>query len=153
MLIRETKARKRSRFLNRGSFDVYGKNKWVLLGQVRYYSAILGKTVVIPAGFTFDFASIPRILRPLIPKEGYHRYAALVHDWLYYSHEVDRETADLLFREAMGVLKTPQWKRNTMYRGVKWFGSSSYGKRMYTPDPERIVNLSTLPDINRKYRR
>lgn len=151
MILRGTQD-KRARFMNRGAFDTYGKNKWVLKEDVSYYSPLLLKVIKVPKGFIFDFASIPRVGRLLIPKEGYHRYAALLHDWLYYSHEASKEDSDLIFREAMGVLRTPQWKRNTMYRTVKWFGSSSYGKRGKVIDPARIVDVNSLPNINRKYK-
>jgi hypothetical protein len=143
---------KTPRFLNRGAFDVYGKKNWVLMADVSYYSAVLDKVLTVPQGFTFDFASIPRLGRLLIPKEGYHRYAALLHDWLYASHEVSKRDSDLVFREAMDVLDVILWKERSLYKAVKWFGKSSYGNPRDTLDESRIVDVWNLPSLNRKYR-
>lgn len=96
------------------------------------------RRVRIPAGFKTDFASIPQVLRGVLPPTGtakrpYGR-AAVVHDWLYQKRRIsyvddrgrvfavtycDRETADNVLREAMEVLGVPGHTRWVIYRGVR----------------------------------
>jgi hypothetical protein len=75
----------------------------------------------VPAGFTTDFASIPRLLWPLIGHPaGRHAQAAALHDWLARTaSEVPRSRADAAFREALGVLGGPAWRRWLMGAGVR----------------------------------
>ena len=58
-----------------------GKRKW------RLTSPMIVKWgdyfVTIPAGFVTDGASIPRIARPIITKDGSHFLGSIFHDWLY----------------------------------------------------------------------
>ena len=78
-------------------------------------------------GFDFDFASIPKIITNILPKNGqeYDR-AACLHDALYASRWLPKKECDKLFYEAMlsdGVSKYRAW---SMYQAVKWFGGSAY---------------------------
>ena len=84
---------------------------------------------IVPVGFIFDGASVPKFLTNILPRSGarYDR-AACLHDWLYASHLADRKTADDLFLEAMrsdGVNKFKSW---IMYRTVRVFGRKAYQK-------------------------
>ena len=77
----------------------------------------------IPVGFKTDLASIPFWARWLIHKLGKHAQAAVVHDFLYKYKMFTRKECDLIFLEAMGVLKVILWKRRIMYRAVRVGGS------------------------------
>ena len=89
--------------------------------------------VRVKQGFETDFASIPRILRIIIPKLGRWNKAAVVHDWLYSADGrlwwVDREIADLIFLDAMADLGVAKWKRYVMYWGVRLGGWLAWRKR------------------------
>ena len=39
--------------------------------------------VTVPAGFVTDLASVPRLLWAIVPRDGLHNGAAVVHDFLY----------------------------------------------------------------------
>jgi hypothetical protein len=54
--------------------------------------------------------------------------AAVLHDWLYQSKIVSRAMADLIFKEAMTILKVPAWQITLMYAGVRVFGWLGYSK-------------------------
>lgn len=54
--------------------------------------------------------------------------AAVLHDYLYQSKLVSRAMADLIFREAMIVLKVPKWQYSLMYWAVRSFGWIRYSK-------------------------
>lgn len=78
-----------------------GTGLWQLLAPFHYYSSRLKRRVEIPLGFTYDHASVPRV--PGIYAmfgNRYHR-PACIHDFLCRQGYVRRETADLVFLEAM----------------------------------------------------
>ena len=83
--------------------------------------------ITIPIGFPTDGASIPRGLWNLFPPfDSTYVEAAIVHDFLYASHLLVKEEADLVFYETMVTLKTFPLTRETLYWGVRWAGGSSY---------------------------
>ncbi|UCE63386.1 MAG: DUF1353 domain-containing protein, partial [Nitrospirota bacterium] len=64
------------------------------------YRFVWGTTTYwIPASFHYDGASVPRVAWMFMTTPSAPRVmaAALVHDWLYLTHHVDRETADTIF--------------------------------------------------------
>ena len=68
-----------------------------------------GETVLVPAGFVTDFASIPRFARSLFPTSGKVAKAALLHDYMLLLN--DPRAADA-FAEALkvaGVGKVRRW--------------------------------------------
>ncbi len=88
----------------------------------------------VPKGFITDFASVPRPLWNVLPPTGPYGPAAVIHDYLYRTAAVSRMDADFTFREAMERLGVPWRVRQTMYYGVRWFGSSSY----HRPSPKCV---------------
>lgn len=127
---------------------------WKLLWQLVYE----GNTDrwVIPAGFITDFASIPRIFTPLLPRTGRHNRAAVLHDYLYRiamgiipscTHPdghggclimggcglpqwLSRKDADRIFLRAMREVETEEWRARAMFLGVRashWLGMGEEG--------------------------
>ena len=82
----------------------------------------------VPVGFVTDFASTPFFSWVLFPKTGLYTKAAVVHDYLYQSKFRSRHMADLIFKEAMEVLRVPRWKRDIMYLAVRCFVWLGYSK-------------------------
>ena len=82
---------------------------WELTQDWKYN--IDGKDYVIPKGFTFDGASIPKFLRTFFSPVGVLLIGGLVHDYMYkYTHckpvsakgallVVDQKKADQIFRD------------------------------------------------------
>ena len=86
----------------------------------------------ISAGFITDFASIPRLLRLLIPKLGRYNKAAVIHDALYQGTvriNVTRQEADIIFLDAMEDLGVAKWKRTLMYWAVRVGAGMAWRKR------------------------
>lgn len=85
--------------------------------------------VIIPDGFIFDGASVPKLFTNLFPKSGarYDR-AACLHDWLYATQTTTRKEADDLFLEAMKADGVGTITRRTIYRAVRMFGWSAWNK-------------------------
>ena len=81
----------------------------------------------IPAGFITDFASVPRPLWSIFPKNGEYKLASVVHDFLYWTRACPRqEQADNLFHIAMQELGVPPWRRNAVYAAVATFGNAAW---------------------------
>ena len=91
-----------------------------------------------PEGFITDLASTPKLLHWLLPPwHPDYGKAAVIHDFLYKGNYMwnyktgfyypTKAEADLIFLEAMEVLKAPKFKRNIMYLGVKHGGVGYWG--------------------------
>jgi len=92
---------------------------WTLLESFTFYlDRPDGPTVRVQAGFTTDFASVPRPLWWFAGPWGRHGRAAIIHDWLYQRGTIletphsppgsgrtpSRAECDEIFRAAMTVL-------------------------------------------------
>lgn len=94
-------------------------------------------TIVVPAGYETDFASVPRSLQWLAPSTGKYTLAAILHDWLCtnilggrvylptpngpdaYTLSISARDADGLFRRVMreeGVGVVQRW---LLWSGVR----------------------------------
>ena len=99
---------------------------WILEAPLVFESDSVGE-IVVPQGFTTDFASVPRLpLIYLLAGDTAHA-AAVVHDYLYTTCQVTRSQADKVFLEAMEYTMVPKWRRNMMYWAVRVFGGARYG--------------------------
>jgi len=114
------------------SLEPNGK-RWKLEKEFSYYTDLLGerKTFTVPTGFETDFASIPKFLLglPIFKWRDKFNKAAVVHDWLYHTKEVDRKTADRIFLEGLLVLGIPRWKAYLFYVTVRLFGWTHWRKK------------------------
>jgi hypothetical protein len=109
---------------------------WIVVEEYRYPDG--PNTIVIPYGFTFNLASIPRIIWPLVSSFELGLVGPLVHDFLYGcggapgpgacipERTYTRAEADALFREIMKVEQVPGWRWRIAYRAVRWFGASHW---------------------------
>lgn len=112
-------------FLSKLRCEDIGARKRKLLDD--YRAAVDGIEYLAPKGFISDGTSTPRFLWRIAPPwTGLHKYAAVIHDWLYYSHITTRETADIVFLKLMQTSGVWWGKRRAMYYAVKWFGASSW---------------------------
>jgi hypothetical protein len=105
--------------------------RWMLHSEFDYHVGMYPSADVIkvPIGFQTDFASVPRPFWFLFPPDGKYTGAAVVHDWLYHTHEYherSRKECDQIFLEAMGVLGVPWLTRHTMYRAVRLGGGNHF---------------------------
>lgn len=107
-----------------GSADQRGT--WALLAPLVYDSEAAARVIVVPKGFVTDFASVPRIPLAFWAAGGIGQKAAVVHDHLYTTHDVDRATADRVFREALSASGIAGWRAWLMYAGVRVGGSGAW---------------------------
>lgn len=116
-------------FVKQPHFSVSEKGKWMLTESLEYYSILLNETITVPKGFETDLASIPLFFRSVLPVNGNHRLPAVLHDYFYSlkgklpsSKPISRRMADKVFLEAMKLSKVGFWKRQAMYRAVRFGG-------------------------------
>lgn len=84
----------------------------------------------VPAGFTYDGASIPRFFWRVTggPFQSPRCIAALLHDYLYATHKVDRATADKIYRDMQIALGIAKYKARIEYRVLRIFGGLAWRK-------------------------
>lgn len=84
------------------------------------------KPVTVPPGFVTDFASIPRAFWSILPTDGPYVFAAIIHDFLYWSQTTNRDEADLVLKYAMEDFKVGAATIATIYSGVRIGGSLAW---------------------------
>lgn len=92
----------------------------------------------LPRWFRFDYASVPRFIRPLIQTTDLGTAGPLVHDYLYrlggrvwgcdgQTIRYTRAEADRLFLDLMAsVDRVPRWRRWLAYQAVRRFGGGAW---------------------------
>lgn len=117
-----------------------GPRSYVVCSEFRYYDALNGWEIRVPAGFRCDLASIPRVLWTLIDPSDLGELPALLHDWLYYNggavcwsrgkpscfFAYTRAEADDLFLRAMTEAGVSAWKRRAAFGAVRLFGGRAW---------------------------
>lgn len=103
---------------------------WTLIASLDYWSAKLGRQITVPAGFTTDFASVPRLPFAYAIFGNLAQEESVIHDLLYRRNGgVTRAQADAVFLEAMEVMGKPWYVRWPMYLGVRAGGWKSFHKK------------------------
>lgn len=99
-----------------------------------------GTPYIVPAGFEFDYASVPRVLWSLFPPyDPEYAAASLIHDWLYGGELCPRKMADDVFLAAMVHRGVAGWKRTTMYAAVRAAGGFTY--KEHTKESIREIRM------------
>jgi hypothetical protein len=83
-------------------------------------------SLVIPAGFVTDFATIPPMFQRLVSKLGPHIRPAIIHDYLYWIQACSRHEADVIFSKTMKDMGTSWFTRKAMYFAVANFGRKAW---------------------------
>lgn len=118
---------------NKGKFstplDLRATNpgEWQLLSPLVYTSKA-GDIYIVPTGMITDLASIPKLLRPVIDRNGMSRPAAVLHDYLYLIGSLSRKQADELFLEALLSCGVSSFAAKGMYWSVRAFGGGRYAE-------------------------
>lgn len=84
-------------------------------------------SIMVPAGFCYDGASVPKALSSIVPRFGgrYDRATAL-HDYLYTAGILSRKDSDKIFYEALRSDKVRWVQAKIMYFAVRIFGKKHY---------------------------
>ncbi|WP_336353199.1 DUF1353 domain-containing protein [Pseudomonas atacamensis] len=99
------------------------------------------KSVIVPRGFVTDLASIPRVFWSELNPADEYAYAAVVHDYLYWTQELSKEDSDLILKYAMENLEVSKTKIFIIYQAVKNLGTSAWNnnKRLKDNGEKRIL--------------
>jgi hypothetical protein len=116
-----------------------------------YETTVCGVRILVPAGFDWDGATIPRAFWSIVggPFDPQIVAASLVHDWLYWTHQVSRGLADRIFYELAKEAGCSSFRRRSMYRAVKIFGGSYY-KRTDVDIVYAMILSDLITDDGRK---
>ena len=105
-------------------FDSTGK--WIVLEDFEYHLQFKwsGNTIIIPAWFIFNWASIPRIFWVFFtPMDTDTIIASAVHDFLYEKKLFTRKKSDEIYYEVMTVCNTPSLKKVLQFLWLRlWWG-------------------------------
>lgn len=118
------------------------KNQYLLLDDYKVFYGNI--KIVVPAGFIYDGASVPFVgwLPTYTPFHPDVMGPALIHDWLYSSHQVDRKTADTIFYDLLVLNTAGKVKAKLMYSGVRVGGGPHWD--MSDKDREKLELLYPL---------
>jgi hypothetical protein len=106
------------------SFLKQGALAAILQRPMTYRIGASRDSIVVPAGFVAELASIPRSLWPELSPLGEHQRAAIVHDYLYWFQPCEREETDNILMIAMKSEGVSDLQRGAVYAGVR-VGSSN----------------------------
>ncbi len=87
--------------------------------------------VTAPRGFVTDLASIPRLFWSVLAPDDQYAYAAVIHDWLYWSGQhrgqaLLRRDADAIMVAAMRELQVSEWKIEAIDLALNHFGQAAW---------------------------
>ena len=94
-----------------------------------YIYQIENYVIRVPKSFVTDYASIPRIFRPIVLPYGKHSGASVVHDYLYSKScelNIERKKADKIFLEILKEEGVNPILARLMYIAVRCFGKTRY---------------------------
>lgn len=141
---------------------------WVTLAPFGWKN---GHVYTVPRFFVTDFASVPRVVPTLLTgllawglqrylgtthawilaavlaswaglsPMGAHQWAAVVHDYLYWSQLTPRAEADKVFLDGMRDAGTPLFRRWAMYAAVRFCGRWAWwtNKKMRDQGVNRVL--------------
>jgi len=97
--------------------------------------------VTVPVGFVTDFASIPRIFWSVLPPDGKYTWAAIIHDYLYWTQVGSKATADSTLLYGMEDFGISTFVKTAIYEGVHLFGENAWqdNKRLKESGEKRIL--------------
>lgn len=102
---------------------------WVLHTDLIYRVGKTKDSVIVPAGFVTDFASIPKRLQSFFSVHGPYLVAGIVHDYLYWEQGAGgctRAEADGIFRLVMMENNATRLESEAMYTAVDVAGAGPW---------------------------
>lgn len=85
-------------------------------------------SVHVPKGFVSDLASIPRVFYTELRPDGRYAYAAVIHDYLYWTQKITREDADTILKLCMQDFKVPTSSVTLIYSAVRIAGQWAWNQ-------------------------
>lgn len=121
-----------------------GRGTWQLLTPLAYISDVGKQTIVAQEGFLTDLASVPRLPIAFFLAGGTAHAAAVIHDWLYTTHETTKSLADEILYEACLVCGVPKWRAWIILMGVRIGGQASWDRDV----PEKMAETPLVEGLD-----
>jgi hypothetical protein len=99
------------------------RRRWRLVSPFAF--EVDGRLWQVPALFWTDFASIPRIVWPIVAPDELG-YGPIPHDWGYYSGQEDKDYWDHVFLACMQLDRICPWKAAAAHEAVERFGFKAW---------------------------
>ncbi len=93
----------------------FERRRWEIVEEYSLYIPWLEKTILIPAGFIFDAASVPRIFWPLINPTGILLIGSIFHDFGYRYNCFLDENYNIINEEAGRMFFDEQIRKINIY--------------------------------------
>jgi hypothetical protein len=97
--------------------------RWMLLAPFVFY--VDGEKFEVPIFFWTDFASIPKIVWPIVSPYDIGK-GPIPHDFGYFSGLKTKEFWDDVLIECMRYEKIERWKCRPVYNAVHWLGKATW---------------------------
>jgi hypothetical protein len=99
------------------------------------------EAVEVPAGFVTDLASIPPIFYTALRPDGEYAYAAIIHDFLYWTQTRPRAIADEVFKLAMADFEVSNMTISAIYQAIRRFGGRAWDEnaKLRTEGEKRVL--------------
>lgn len=144
-------AKLQTEYASEASKILDGAYYWIDPGFTFYSSHDESEVVEIQKGYLSDGASVPKVLKWLIPAWGKHGQCAVVHDrlcetWATNKRKLNRKEVDEIFFDALKVAKVNVARRKLIEYGVtlyRWYSKPN------KPTPAPMKDILTL-DYNKK---
>lgn len=108
------------------------------------------RPVTVPKGFVTDLTSVPAVFFSLLRPEGPYAYAAVIHDYLYWSQDRKRLESDEALRLVMDEFPVSAADKWAIFAGVRVGGGGAWKtNRELRASGERRV-LRKFPDDPRE---
>ena len=107
-----------------GGTPIILDGKYARLTEELIYIDPSHKTYTVPADFTYDGVSIPKVVWSWVGHPFMDRYVrpAALHDWHCTHRTISSGEAHRLFYLGLRAEGTGWWRAQTMYRAVQLFG-------------------------------
>jgi len=99
--------------------------RWTLTAPFSF--SVDGQEYVVPINFWTDFASVPRIIWPLISPYDLG-VGPIPHDFGYFTGRKDKDYWDRVLLACGEKDKVVGWKRVAAFYAVDWFGGSTWDR-------------------------
>lgn len=140
--------------------DLYVRHEGreAVLTRSLIYESSVGDRFVVPRGFRTDLVSVPAFARGWIGRWEASAPAAVLHDYFYVTHIIERGEADYLFWEALRASGVRPFKAWVMFRAVRWFGGRGWirdyeARYVTTPLSKELLEQFAPRPRNRGQRR
>jgi hypothetical protein len=104
------------------------------------------KAVKVPPGFVTDLTSIPQVFWSILSPSDRYAYAAIIHDYLYWTQIHPRDVADQILKICMEDLNVANVKVIAIYNAVRMFGGAAWEKNTKLKDMGEKRFLKKIPE-------